>query len=186
MKLFPALVVAAGLACATATAADADVARKPLPPNNGEPAWQTAVSTNHARLREPFFVDGIAVTVDRMVYVPGFADGTPPDLGARVVEVEFHAYNPNYEDLHLFDRMYAYARMDDGTDTDGEGLSFYPLDGNRELGDIVIKSKQTLHARFDIEVPDHGAIAEFYISGPIDGAKVVISPLQIYAMRTTL
>ncbi len=158
------LVVAAAALAMTHTAAGSPM----------EPKWDASVTTNQARLMQPFTIDGMNVRVDKVSEVNTFADGTPPDVGARIVEVEFWAHNPSQSDMDFYDRFYAYAVMGDASDTDGEGLSFYPLDSGKEFGDVTLKPNQTQHARFDVEVPEKPGLDKLVVFGPIDGVKVTI------------
>lgn len=151
-----------------------------------QPGWEKTVTADHVQLGQPFVIDGINVRIDRAAYVDSFADGTPADTGARVVEIEFWAHNPEPNNIHFFDRFYAYAVMSDGTDTDGEGLSFFLTDSNKELGEFSLKPGENIHMRFDVEVPAKSAIAQLVIRGPVDGAKVTITPLAAPVLRKTL
>ncbi|MBC5823472.1 MAG: hypothetical protein GIW99_01080 [Candidatus Eremiobacteraeota bacterium] len=137
-------------------------------------SWDHPATGDRARLLQPFTVDGLDVRVDSLKPVDAFADGTAPDDGTRVLQVEFWARNPGQSDIDFFDRFYAFAVMSDGSDTDGEGLSFYPLDSGKEFGDVTLKPGQTQHARFDLEVPANVSVAKLVVFGPVDGAKVTI------------
>ena len=139
-----------------------------------EPNWQAAIATTQARIGQPFVIDGVGVQVDRVASVLSFADGTAPDNGARVVEVEFWLHNAQADNIDLYDRFYAYASLGDGTDTNGEGLSYFPLDSAKEISNITLKPSETAHARFDLEVPINMKLTALVIYGPIDGATVTI------------
>jgi hypothetical protein len=93
--------------------------------------------------------------------------------------VEYWARNPQTENIDFFDRFYAYALMRDGSDTDGEGLSFYPLNSNVEFGDVTLTPSMVQHARFDVEVPAGGDVTSLVVFGPLDGAKVTVGLPQL-------
>lgn len=140
-----------------------------------EPRWDKAVTTTHADLRQVFMLDGIHVRIDRIHYVAAYADGTPPDEGTRLLEIEYWAHNPEPTNADFYERFYAYAVMSNDTDTDGEGLSYYPLDSATEFEDVTLKPGMTLHARFFLEVPASAALSKLVLFGPVDGAKVTIT-----------
>ena len=141
---------------------------------SSEPNWKATIVSPHARTGQPFVIDGVYVQIDRIRSVSAYADGTPPDVGARAFEVEFWMNNPLRENAELYDRFYAFAKLSDGTDTDGDGLSFFPLDSSKEITGINLKSGQAEHARFDFEVPTNAKVTSLVIFGPIDGATVTI------------
>lgn len=179
LPLLGCLLVAAEIA-ATGAAGSAAPGRVVLP----EPIpWNKAVTTNHALLRQPFVLDGVQIRIDRVAYVATMADGTPADEGARIVEVDFRAHNPEPQSVHFFDRFYAYAVMSDGSNTDGEGLSFFLPDSSKELLDFSLKPGEEFHGRFDMEIPDKSSIAQLVLFGPVDGATVSITQLNIAVLR---
>lgn len=137
-------------------------------------ADQPVAGDQAARLAQSFTVDGLVVRIESVTPVGSFADGTAADDGARILQVKFWARNPGTSDLDFFDRFYAYATMSDGSDTDGAGLSFYPIASDKEFGDVTLKPGQTQHARFDLEVPTNSNPQNLVVFGPVDGAKVTI------------
>lgn len=139
-----------------------------------EPNWAATLTTNRTQVGRPFVIDGIDTQIDKVSAVANFADGTAPDQGARVIEVQFWLHNPLSENADMYDRFYAYATLSDGTDTNGDGLSFFPLDSAKEMTDITLKPGETAHARFDFEVPTNTKTTGLVIFGPIDGAKITI------------
>ena len=159
-------LVVSGLALAGPDAVGPAV-RLPADPN-----WKATVVAPRARIGQPFVIDGVYVQIDRIRTVPTFADGTPPDDGTRVVETDFWLNNALTEKTELYDRFYAYAILSDGTDTNGDGLSFFPIDSSKELSSIGFKPGQVEHLRFDFEVPANTKITRLVVFGPIDGATV--------------
>lgn len=143
--------------------------------NSAEPRWDKAATTTHAKLHQTFMLDGIMVRIDKIAYVDRYPDTTGPDEGARIVEVEYWAHNPEPTNADFYERFYAYAVMSDDTNTDGEGLSYFPLDSDREFEDVTLKPGMTVHARFFLEVPASSTLSTLVIFGPVDGAKVSIN-----------
>ncbi|MBC5806387.1 MAG: hypothetical protein DLM53_11985 [Candidatus Eremiobacter antarcticus] len=140
------------------------------------PDWSKAATAQRAVYNEPFVIDGLQAAISRVSYVSQYPDGTLPDTGARAVQVEFWARNPEKNDITFFDRFYPYAVVSDGSDTDGEGVSFYPLESNAGIGDLKLAPGMNLHARFVLEIPANTTVTGLVIYGPTDGAKVTLSP----------
>ncbi|MDQ6780145.1 MAG: hypothetical protein M3Z37_03195 [Candidatus Eremiobacteraeota bacterium] len=153
-----AIVVAAGLAVAAPS-----------------PDWNKASVTAKANLSQPFRIDGIDAAIVRLTAVAQFPDGTPADTGAKLVEVEYWSHNSGTDAADFFERFSAYAELSDGTNTEGEGVSFYPLDSTSEIGALSLKPGDTLHARFYLEIPQASTITQLVIEGPVDGVKVALN-----------
>lgn len=140
------------------------------------PDWKRASTTPKANLAQPFRIDGIDAAIVRLTPVAQFPDGTAADTGAKVVEVEYWSHNSGTDAADFFERFYAYAELSDGSNTEGEGVSFYPLDSASEIGALTLKPGDTQHARFYLEIPQATNITQLVIEGPVDGAKVAVDP----------
>ena len=139
-----------------------------------QPDWSAASIAASARIGQPFVLDGLDVQIDRIAPAAAFGDGSPPDTGMRLFEVNFWIHNPLNETAGLYDYFYAYAVTSDGNDTDGDPLSFYSIGGSQEITDITLRPRDSSHARFDLQVTASEKISDLVIFGPIDGTKVVI------------
>jgi len=143
-------------------------------PASAEPDWHAASIAARAHIGQPFALDGLDVQVDRIAPAATFGDGSPPDAGMRLFEVDFWIHNPLNENAGLYDYFYAYAITKSGGDTDGDPLSFYAGDSAREITDISLRPHESAHARFDLQVRAGDSLSELVIFGPIDGTKIVI------------
>lgn len=140
------------------------------------PDWNRAGVAPKANLAQPFRIDGIDAAIVRLTPVAHYPDGTAADTGAKVMEVEYWSHNPGTETADFFERFSAYAELSDGTNTDGEGVSFYRLDSTSEIEALSLKPGDTLHARFYLEIPQAANITQLVIEGPVDGVKVAVDP----------